>query len=103
MKNYVQDDENIPLTAPAGGVVSGFAYLIGAIFGTGTVAGADGAGAAAGAGSAVWAAAETVAIRASRRADGFMVTTRQEVARKFPGSRYYFAATCCPADALAPC
>lgn len=33
MKNYVQDDETIPLTAPDGGAVAGNAYLIGSVFG----------------------------------------------------------------------
>lgn len=42
MKNYVQDDDNIPLTAPAGGVVSGVAYLIGAIFGVAMYSAAEG-------------------------------------------------------------
>ena len=31
MKNYVQDDDQLTLTAPSGGVVSGLAYLIGAL------------------------------------------------------------------------
>lgn len=33
MKNYVQHGDTLSLTAPAGGVVSGSPYLIGAIFG----------------------------------------------------------------------
>ncbi|MET3892789.1 putative RecA/RadA family phage recombinase [Bosea sp. OAE506] len=32
MKNYVRDGDRIPLIAPAGGVVSGTGYLIGALF-----------------------------------------------------------------------
>jgi len=33
MKNYIQHGETVELTAPSGGVVSGAAYLIGALFG----------------------------------------------------------------------
>ena len=32
-KNYVQHGKVLPLTAPAGGVISGMAYAIGALFG----------------------------------------------------------------------
>lgn len=32
MKNYVRDGDRIPLVAPAGGVVAGSGYLIGALF-----------------------------------------------------------------------
>lgn len=32
MRNYVQPGHSLPLTAPAGGVVSGSGYLIGSLF-----------------------------------------------------------------------
>lgn len=43
MKNYIQHVGNIPLTAPAGGVVAGLSYLIGAIFGVAMTSAAEGA------------------------------------------------------------
>ena len=42
MKNFVQHGDTLDLTAPAGGVISGTAYLIGALFGV-AVASADAA------------------------------------------------------------
>ena len=42
MKNYGQNYQRVPLTAPAGGVVSGTAYLIGNLFGVATSSGAAG-------------------------------------------------------------
>lgn len=43
MKNYVQHGDNLSLTAPTGGVVSGLPYLIGAIFGVALTSDAEGA------------------------------------------------------------
>ncbi|MFG1267640.1 DUF2190 family protein [Xanthobacter sp. DSM 14520] len=36
MKNFVQHGDTLDMTAPAGGVISGTAYLIGALFGVAT-------------------------------------------------------------------
>lgn len=43
MKNYVQPGHTLDLTAPAGGVVSGTGYLIGALFAVASVTAAAGA------------------------------------------------------------
>jgi predicted RecA/RadA family phage recombinase len=43
MKNYIQPGETVPLTAPAGGVLSGDAVLIGGIFGVACANAAEGA------------------------------------------------------------
>ncbi|MFG1319841.1 DUF2190 family protein [Xanthobacter autotrophicus] len=37
MKNFVQHGDTLDLTAPSGGVISGTAYLIGALFGVAVV------------------------------------------------------------------
>lgn len=37
MKNFVQHGDTLDMTAPAGGVISGTAYLIGALFGVACV------------------------------------------------------------------
>jgi predicted RecA/RadA family phage recombinase len=42
MKNYVQDGDMLDLVAPSGGVVSGTAYLIGAILIVAAVSAAEG-------------------------------------------------------------
>lgn len=42
MKNFVQHGDTLDLTAPAGGVVSGVAYLIGALFGVAVASAAVG-------------------------------------------------------------
>lgn len=42
MKNYIQHDDNVPLTAPSGGVVAGTAYLIGSFFGVALTTAAQG-------------------------------------------------------------
>lgn len=42
MKNYIRHGDTLPLTAPAGGVVSGNAYLIGIIFGVAAITAAAG-------------------------------------------------------------
>lgn len=42
MKNYVQHGDTIPLTAPAGGVIGGNGYLIGALFVVALHSAADG-------------------------------------------------------------
>lgn len=42
MKNYIQPGNSVTMTAPSGGVVSGIAYLIGALFGVAAVTAAEG-------------------------------------------------------------
>jgi predicted RecA/RadA family phage recombinase len=42
MKNYVQPGDVLNLTAPAGGLLSGQAYLFGSLFGVATKAAAEG-------------------------------------------------------------
>lgn len=42
MKNFIQQGNNLDLTAPSGGVVSGNAYLVGSLFGVAAVSASDG-------------------------------------------------------------
>lgn len=42
MKNFIQPGNIVDLTAPAGGILSGQAYLFGSLFGVATVAAAAG-------------------------------------------------------------
>lgn len=42
MKNFIQAGNNLDLTAPSGGVLSGGAYLIGGLFGVAAITAAEG-------------------------------------------------------------